>query len=375
MDVPMKELGEICDITLGQSPSSKFYNSDGDGIPFFQGNADFGEDHPTASVWCTQPKKTADVGDVLISVRAPIGAINIADSVCCIGRGLAAIRPHDGLDLNYLRFCLEYNSSKLAVLGTGSTFKAIGKTVLSHFEVPYYSKDVQLHIGKIYTCLKTLMRQTNRMQTICDELIQSRFVEMFGGDDIPQGTLEDVCEAIVDCPHSTPKYDEPSLSYPAIRTSEIRRGEISWTTMRYVGEHEYQKRTSRLIPLPNDIVYSREGTYGNAVLLPSGYSFCLGQRVMLFRANPEICIPAYLLYAILSDGVKNQADRLNSGSTVPHVNVRDAMKFIIPLPPMDLQRRFADFVARVESFKADARRMQERLSTVYDSCAQRYFAV
>ena len=71
-------LKNIAEITMGQSPSSSSYNEEGVGIPFYQGNADFGELYPTARIWCNEPKKIANKNDILISVRAPIGALNYA---------------------------------------------------------------------------------------------------------------------------------------------------------------------------------------------------------------------------------------------------------------------------------------------------------
>lgn len=88
-----KPLTEYCTINMGQSPDSKTYNTQGNGLPFYQGNADFGETHPVTRVWCSAPVKVAADGDILISVRAPIGAMNMAVERCCIGRGLAALTP------------------------------------------------------------------------------------------------------------------------------------------------------------------------------------------------------------------------------------------------------------------------------------------
>ena len=86
------KLSEVCNITMGQSPDSSSYNQKSDGIPFFQGNADFGILYPTVRTWTTSPKKIAKKDDILISVRAPIGALNYANIECCIGRGLASDR-------------------------------------------------------------------------------------------------------------------------------------------------------------------------------------------------------------------------------------------------------------------------------------------
>ena len=86
-------LKEVCSINMGQSPDSDSYNENGEGVPFFQGNADFGERYPVTRKWCTAPTKIAEPEDILISVRAPIGAMNYAKEKCCIGRGLAALTP------------------------------------------------------------------------------------------------------------------------------------------------------------------------------------------------------------------------------------------------------------------------------------------
>lgn len=225
--------------------------------------------------------------------------------------------------------------------------------------------------------LKELLLLSEQRLAKLDDLVKSRFVEMFGTLEHPRYAiveLQDICAYIVDCPHETPKYDG-MLEYPAIRTSELVGTTIDWSSMKYVSEEEYQRRTRRLIPQPGDIVYAREGTYGSAAILPDGYRFCLGQRTMLFRADASVCLPQYLLFAITSPDVKGQADLLNVGSTVPHVNVKDAKRFRIPLPSLTLQREFADFAARVDKLRVEAQVQKEKLQTLYDSLAQDYFAI
>ena len=127
----MARLDEICTLNMGQSPESSSYNKEGDGLPFFQGNADFGLLHPTARIWCSSPTKIAHSGDILISVRAPIGALNIADTKCCIGRGLAALTVNKkSCSRKYLWYAIGSKVDELNSKGTGSTFKAISKNVL-----------------------------------------------------------------------------------------------------------------------------------------------------------------------------------------------------------------------------------------------------
>ncbi len=129
-------LQDLCEVIQGQSPPGDTYNTRGEGLPFFQGKAEFGELHPVAVKWCTAPKKIALPGDVLISIRAPVGPTNLCSVECCIGRGLAACRPADGIDSRYLLYALRDSQARLAELGTGSTFDAITGSDLRSHDIP-----------------------------------------------------------------------------------------------------------------------------------------------------------------------------------------------------------------------------------------------
>ena len=129
-------LENSCEIIMGQSPSSDFYNTESNGLPFFQGKAEFAEVHPVVQKWCSSPNKIADKDDILLSVRAPVGPTNIANVKCCIGRGLAAIRyklPECHKFLFYYLRCIE---KSLAGQGTGSTFSAISGSVIKNQPFP-----------------------------------------------------------------------------------------------------------------------------------------------------------------------------------------------------------------------------------------------
>lgn len=166
-------LKDSCVLIMGQSPSSNSYNTSGDGLPFYQGNADFGEENPIPRSWCTEPKKIAEKGDILISVRAPIGAINIADEKCCIGRGVAAIRPNqEVMSPDFLQHQLFASRNKLEAMGTGSTFKAIGKKTLSDFPVVIYPKNTQEAITQQLNSIKKQIKTANSQLDQLDALVK-----------------------------------------------------------------------------------------------------------------------------------------------------------------------------------------------------------
>ena len=134
---PRKKLVDIAAVQMGQSPPGESYNSDGVGLPFFQGKAEFGEEYPTTVKWCSQPSRIADAGDILLSVRAPVGPTNFAPERCCIGRGLAAIRAEPkACNPRYVRYYLNRFETEIAALGVGSTFSAINRNNIERLEVP-----------------------------------------------------------------------------------------------------------------------------------------------------------------------------------------------------------------------------------------------
>ena len=133
-------LEDVAELVMGQSPpGSTVSNWDGDsrgdtGLPFMQGNAEFGEMFPQPAKWCDSPMKVAERGDTLISVRAPVGEVNLADDRLAIGRGLAAIR-FTAIDSRFGWHIVNYAKHKFDRLTQGSTFQAIGRSELRSLSV------------------------------------------------------------------------------------------------------------------------------------------------------------------------------------------------------------------------------------------------
>ena len=134
-DWKVVKMDSVTKIILGQSPPSSTYNKEGDGPEFLQGKAEFGDIYPSPIKWCSQPKRIARKGSILISVRAPVGDVNIARGDYCIGRGLASIDGYESLDNWYLFYQLIFAKNRLEEKGTGSTFKSINKGILQQFNI------------------------------------------------------------------------------------------------------------------------------------------------------------------------------------------------------------------------------------------------
>lgn len=194
---PIKKLQDCATIIAGQSPESKYYNSTGEGIPFFQGKADFGELYPKVRVYCSSPTKIAQYNDILLSVRAPVGPTNLSPGTVCIGRGLAAIRPDDSLDLKYLLYYFRYFETQLSAKGTGTTFKAINQKLIKNLEIPIPPLNEQsrivAHIEELFSeldkAVDTLKTTKEQLEVYRQAVLKDAFSDFEKKDSIRNLTM------------------------------------------------------------------------------------------------------------------------------------------------------------------------------------------
>ena len=355
-----KALKDIAKITMGQSPDSSSYNEDGDGMPFFQGNADFGEVYPNERIWCNDPKKTAEPGDILISVRAPIGALNYAKDRCCIGRGLAAITIDDEAERNYVFHLLKAKNSDLNNQGTGSTFKAIGKAVLEDVQVPQISREEQQKCMDMMDLLESIIRERRVQLLSLDEIIKARFVEMFGDPDLnPMGWKESLLSEKLDVlggyAFKSDEFDEES-GIPVLRIGNINAGYFRPVNMVYWHEDQSLERYAMY---PGDLVMSLTGTvgkddYGNVCILGNDYDkYYLNQRNAKLEIK-EGLDKRYLSEILKLEKIKKRLTGISRGVRQANIANRDILNLCIPVPPMDKQKQFADFVKQVDKSKVVA---------------------
>ncbi|WKZ83222.1 MAG: restriction endonuclease subunit S [Acidimicrobiia bacterium] len=174
-------LADVADVIMGQSPPGSTYNEIGQGLAFFQGVKDFGYRFPTPRVYCTAPTRIAQPGDILLSVRAPIGRVNIADRECATGRGLAIIRPHDPGDARYLEFVLRWlESSWRAIEGGGSVFGNATKKDLVSLALPWPEHAAErAAISSILGALDDKIELNRRMSETLEGIARALFKSWF----------------------------------------------------------------------------------------------------------------------------------------------------------------------------------------------------
>ena len=182
----MRPLGEVCEVVAGQSPEGRFYNTRGGGLPFYQGKKDFGPRYlEPPSKWTTRVTKVAERGDVLMSVRAPVGPVNIAPERICIGRGLAAIAPGPAIDRDFLYMQLQALEGKLAG-SEGAVFPSISKAQIEAIPlaVPPLGEQEQIvrilneAISGLGRAKEKVVKGSLKVQALVDQFLDSTVTSM-----------------------------------------------------------------------------------------------------------------------------------------------------------------------------------------------------
>lgn len=370
------QLREMCCITMGQSPNSDSYNEEREGVPFFQGNADFGERYPSVRTWCKEPKKMAKNGDVLISVRAPIGAINYARETCCIGRGLAALSPKtDKVSKEFIFWVMKSRCKELQMKGTGSTFKAISKKILEEVKIPLYPLEKQIEyslvLEKVYAIIETYKSELQKL----DELIQARFVELFGDPALnPNGwekvNLGSVCD-VRDGTHDSPKYF--TEGYPLVTSKNVTSGRIDFTDCSLICEEDYKKINERSKVDFGDILMPMIGTVGKPVIVDVDAEFAIKNVALIKFYDDSKVINIFVRALLQSDYFDRAVISRIRGGTQKFIALGDIRKLEICLPPMATQLAFREFAHQVHKSKVEIQKALEKTQLLFDSLMQQYF--
>ena len=366
------KLKDVCTINMGQSPSSDSYNENGHGVPFFQGNADFGERYPVTRKWCSAPTKMAAPEDILISVRAPIGAMNYAKEECCIGRGLAALTPNrEKVVPEYIFWLLKGKNEELNCKGTGSTFKAIGRNILEETLVPNISLEKQTECAIILEkTYRVILSRKQQLQKL-DELVKARFVELFG--DLKSNPMEWPVVPFTEFAkidgNMTTDY-EKYADYPHIGIDSIEKGTGALKGYRTVREDGVI--SGKYIFTPQHIIYSKIRPNLNKVALPDFEGLCSADAYPILP-NHSNCNRVFLAIALRSEYFLEYILQFSSRTNLPKVNRKEITGFRMPLPPLKLQEQFAAFVEQTDKSKVVVQKALDEAQTLFDSLMQEYF--
>lgn len=343
-DMEVKKLKECCTIIAGQSPESKYYNSNGDGLPFFQGKADFGELYPSIRVYCSQPTKIAEKDDILLSVRAPVGPTNLAPCKVCIGRGLTAIRPSEVLLTRYVLLFFRYFEAQLASKGTGTTFKAITQDVVKNLEIPIpplpEQERIVSRIEELFSQLDAGVETLKKTKAQLSVYRQAVLKEAFSSE-LSCKTVEirEIVDDIRIGPFGTMlhKSDYISGGVPVINPQHIKSGKILPSASVTVSEEKARDLSAYRLQT-NDIIMGRRGEMGRAAAITDVENGWLcGTGSILFRLKPNFDAGFYA-QILSSPDVVHYLEEHATGTTMKNLN-EDIVQYIpVPFVTAEMQR-------------------------------------
>jgi type I restriction enzyme S subunit len=370
----VKPFIDIADVIAGQSPPSETYNEKSDGLPFLQGNGDFSDKHPNPKIWCSLPAKCATTGDILISVRAPVGELNRADRDYCIGRGLAAVRA-SGCDPDFLYHALQRWRWCLQRVAQGTTFDAITARHFSQLRVAIpIDKSEQAAIARILDAVDTAHEGTSatieRAQAVKKALLQRFFYDALGETayadhprrGLPAGwSLVATGELLSNRPKNgvSPEASSQPPGTPTFSIGAIRKGRIDLSTNDNIKYTRLPEVVARKFAIERgDILIVRGnanpefvGQAGMVTTHPVGCIYPDITMRVVFRTDiaPKVH-PDFGVLAWNHPVVHNQVlRRAKTSNGTLKINSRDVMQIVMPVPPENEQVQLVKIVSAIEA--------------------------
>jgi len=336
-------LGNRADIIMGQSPEGKYYNSVGDGLLFMQGVRTFGEKYPTFDTWTTSVTKKAPAKSVLISVRAPVGDINITPDEMCIGRGLAAINAKNGNN-EYVYQLLEAYRDKIVGQETGTVYGSISRDDIFRLELPFAPDLEQQKIAEVLGALDDEIELNRKMNKTLESLGQAIFNDYFGhfeqSEKSYKTTVGDFAEIIGG---TTPKTNTP----------EYWDGEFDWATPRDMSslQSPVLLKTERRITAEGlKAIGSGQLPKGTLLLssrAPIGYLAFANMPVAINQGFIAIKSPSnYYLYFWLKQNMDKVIGSAN-GSTFLEISKSNFRRIELYIPDNDSLNKFDQIASQL----------------------------
>ncbi|MEY8303734.1 restriction endonuclease subunit S [Anaerosalibacter bizertensis] len=347
-----KKLGEVCEIIMGQSPKSENYNDKEIGIPLIQGNADIKDRKTKPQFYTSEITKTCDIGDLILSVRAPVGHISRSEHHACIGRGVCVIKTKQE---NFIYFYLIRNEKLWKRYEQGSTFTAINSDAINKFSLIIPNPQEQQKIGDFfYKIDKKLELQQEKidnikkykkgmMQRIFSQEI--RFKDDNGKDypDWEEKKLGEVSD-VRDGTHDSPKYQNNGNIFITSKNL-MSNGKIDFSDINYISDEDFKKINKRSKVDIGDILFGMIGTIGNPVLVDND-NFAI-KNVALIKEKKGL-LNSYLIYYLESDNISKQFYLLNTGGTQKFIGLGLIRSLNIKVPSLQEQTKIANFLSSID---------------------------
>ncbi|MFA6548987.1 MAG: restriction endonuclease subunit S [Candidatus Margulisiibacteriota bacterium] len=356
----IKNLGEICEVIAGQSPEGKYYNKNGDGLPFYQGKKEFTEKYiggPTT--WTTEITKEARAGDVLMSVRAPVGPVNYATERICIGRGLAAIRAGKEIDKDFLFDFLIKHENEI-VGNTGAVFNSINKTQIENIIILLPSLPTQRLIvkklDKIFASIEKAKENAQKNLQNARELFESYLQGVFAkaGAGWEEKALEEVGEITSSKRIYKREYVKDGVPFYRIKEVKELANNKKISTDLFISEKRYVEiKDVYGVPIKGDILLTAVGTIGEIYVVKKGEKFYFKDGNVLWFKGFHSVDPYYLKYVLIA--FVEKIKKLSAGAAYKALTIEKLNKHQIFVPPLSEQHAI---VKKLDALAGETKKLE-----------------
>ena len=287
-------------------------------------------------------------GTVILSSRAPIGKVAIAGCKMYCNQGFKNLVCSDKINNKYLYWFLKSKTSFLNSLGRGATFKEISKSIVSEIEINVPDLAQQNEAVKTFEKVSRIIALRKQELSTLDSLTKARFVEMFGFCQhmVSMGAL---CSIITDGTHQPPKFQDNGI--PFIFVSNLANNTVTYNTEKFISQETYDELYKRTPIEIGDLLLSTVGSYGHPAVVIEDRKFLFQRHIAYLKPKHDIVNSFYLHSALLSPDAQRQIEERVKGIAQKTLNLSEIRKILIPLPSIEEQNTFEEFVRQVDKSK------------------------
>ena len=287
---------------------------------------------------------------------------------CWVNNHAHVLKPKTGLDVDYLCYSLMfYNTDGLV---NGATRQKLTQATMKKMQIPERYIEEQSKIVKTLNKTKSIINHRRTQLEKLDLLVKARFVEMFGACK-NRTAMVDLCSIITDGTHQPPKFQLTGI--PFILVSNLSKNKITYNTEKYISNETYEELYKRTPIEKGDILLSTVGSYGHPAVVVEDKKFLFQRHIAYMKPKQELINSIYLHSAILSPDIQKQIEERVKGIAQKTLNLSEIRKITVPVPNMNLQTQFADFVKQVDKSKVAIQKELEKSQMLFDSLMQEYF--
>lgn len=384
----VRKLGEVCKVIAGQSPEGQFYNSEGVGLPFYQGKKEYGDKYigePTT--WTTKITKEAEEGDILMSVRAPVGPVNFATQTICIGRGLAAIRVGKCIDKEFL-FCFFLKQNSDIVGKSGAVFDSINKSQIESIEIPLpplpEQKRIVAILDEAFAAIDKAKANTERNLRNAKELFESYLQGVFGSAGSPTGKSKDgwvekkLGEVLAKTEIVDPR-KEPEAKFIYLDISSINREQKRIEFPAILEGKDAPSRAKKLVRTGDIIFATVRPTLSRIAIISKEYNEQVCSTGFFVLRTREFVNNRLVFYFLLSKGFNQQMEKLQKGASYPAVTDNEIKEIQMNFPSsksiqLAIVRKLDSLRAETQKLEAIYKQKLANLEELKKSILQKAFA-